>query len=132
MFTYDIIPRRSETNATGHIDHTVLPVWFEQARTPIYEIFNPDLSLATWNTVIRSMTIDYLGQVYHNRPIEIRTAIGEIKTSSFNIEQELWQAGTLVARARTVLVYFDYQHQRKQAITPDLRQRLQALTRPEN
>jgi len=132
MLTYDIIPRRSETNATGHIDHTILPVWFEQARTPIYEIFNPDLSLATWNTVIRSMTIDYLGQVYYNRPTEVRTTIGEIKTSSFNIEQELWQAGTLVAQAWTVLVYFDYQHQCKRTITSDLIQRLQALSQPEN
>ena len=44
MLRYKIEPRNNETNATGHIDHTVIPVWFELARTPVYQLFNPDMA----------------------------------------------------------------------------------------
>ena len=127
MLRYEIIPRSSETNATGHIDHTVLPIWFELARTPVYRIFNPDLSFAAWNTVIRNLAIDYLGEVFHDRETEVRTTIGAIRTTSFTVEQELWQNAALVARAQTVLVYFDYANRAKQNISARLREELLAL-----
>ena len=127
MLRHKIEPRSSETNATGHIDHAVIPVWFELARTPIYKLFNPDLSFATWNTVIRSMTIDYLSQVFHEKMTEVKTCVGEIKNTSFTVMQELWQAGTKVAQGATVIVYFDYQNHRKQAIPRTVREKLLAL-----
>ncbi|OGT87316.1 MAG: hypothetical protein A3G96_04435 [Gammaproteobacteria bacterium RIFCSPLOWO2_12_FULL_52_10] len=129
MLSYVIEPRSSETNATGHIDHTVIPVWFELARTPIYKLFNPDMSFSTWNTVIRKMTVDYLGQVFHNRKTEVRTVIGGIKNTSFTVIQELWQDQTRVAIAETVLVYFDYKNQRKLNITPAIQDQLTAFNR---
>ena len=127
MLRYKIEPRSNETNATGHIDHTVIPAWFELARTPIYQLFNPDMSFSTWNTVIRKLEIDYLGQVFHERETEVRTVIGEIKNSSFQVDQELWQDGVLVAQGNTVLVYFDYDGGRKQTIPDAIRDRLTRL-----
>ena len=32
MFHYETEPRFSDTDALGHINNTVYPVWFEQAR----------------------------------------------------------------------------------------------------
>ena len=127
MLTYAIEPRSSETNATGHIDHTAIPDWLELARTPIYQLFNPDMSFTTWNTVIRKMTIDYIGQVFHNRKTEVRTVVGEIKNTSFTVKQELWQDETLVAKAVTVIVYFDYANHHKLAIPEAIRTQLLAL-----
>ena len=129
MLRYVIEPRSSETNATGHIDHTALPVWFELARTPIYQLFNPDMSFTAWNTVIRKMTIDYLGQVLHNRKTEVRTVVAGIKNTSFTIEQELWQDAGLVAKAATIIVYFDYSCHRKLVIPGTIRLQLQAWQR---
>jgi len=127
MLRYKIEPRSSETNATGHIDHTVIPVWFELARTPYYQVFNPSLSYAKWNTVIRKIEIDYLGQVMHNLETEVRSRIGTIKNSSFQIEQELWQELALVARGKSVLVHFDYEARVKLAIPQPMRDRLLEL-----
>jgi acyl-CoA thioester hydrolase len=123
MLCYRIEPRSSETNATGHIDHTAVPEWFEQARTPIYRIFNPSLSFASWNTVIRRIVIEFLGQIFHDRETEVITAVGTIKNTSLTVLQELWQDGVKVATAETVPVYFDYRQQRKLHITPTLRNR---------
>ena len=127
MLRYKIEPRSGETNATGHIDHTVIPIWFELARTPIYKMFNPDMSFTTWNTVIRKIEIDYTGQVFHDRETEVWTRIGEIRNSSFQVEQELWQDHNLVARGNTVLVYFDYEERNKLEIPRGIRAQLTAL-----
>lgn len=127
MLRYTIEPRSGETNATGHIDHAVIPVWFEMARAPIYRIFNPDMSFSTWNTVIRKIEIDYTGQIFHNRETEVRSRIGGIRTTSFQVQQELWQEHSLVARGVTVLVYFDYGTQEKLEIPQAIRTRLMAL-----
>ena len=127
MLRYKIEPRCNEANATGHIDHAVIPVWFELARTPYYQVFNPSLAFASWNTVIRKIEIDYLGQVFHNRETEVRSRITDIKNSSFQIEQELWQELSLVARGNTVLVHFDYETQAKREIPQAVRDRLLEL-----
>ena len=127
MLRYRIEPRSSETNATGHIDHTVIPEWFELARTPIYQLFNPGMSFSTWNTVIRKIEIDYIGQVFHDRETEIRSSVGVVKNSSFQISQELWQDGSLVARGNTVLVYYDYKSRQKQTIPERIREQLARL-----
>lgn len=126
MLSYQIETRTNETNATGHIDHTVIPVWFELARTPIYELLNPGRSLAAWNTVIRKIEIDYLGQVRHGQDTEVRSCIGEIKNTSFQVLQGLWQAGIAVANGSTVLVCFDYKSGQKMAIPPAVRGQLAA------
>lgn len=126
MLSYKIETRTNDTNATGHIDHTVIPVWFELARTPIYELLNPGLSLAKWNTVIRKIDIDYLGQVLHGKDTEVRSCIGAIKNTSFQVLQELRQTGVVAAKGSTVLVCFDYKGQQKMTIPPAVREQLAA------
>jgi acyl-CoA thioester hydrolase len=119
--------RTGETNATGHIDHTVIPAWFEQARTPIYRLFNPELSFANWNTVIKKIEVDYVSQIYYGRRTEVRSTIAEIRNTSFTIRQELWQDDKLTASGRVILVHFDYQAGQKTPIPPSIRSRLQTL-----
>jgi acyl-CoA thioester hydrolase len=129
MLILEIVPRSSETNATGHIDHAVLPVWLELAREPVYRLFNPDLSFSGWNTVIRRIEIDFLDQVRYHKQTEIRTGVSEVRNTSFTVTQELWQEGTLAARAATVIVHFDYRSQSKLPISAAVRKRLLELHR---
>ena len=49
QFSLDLTPRFCETDALGHINNTVIPVWFEAAREPIFEIVNPGQDLTKWN-----------------------------------------------------------------------------------
>ena len=87
------------------------------------------MSFATWNTVIRKMTIDYLGQVLHNRKTEVTTVVAGIKNTSFTVEQDLWQDAELVAKAATIIVCFDYACHRKRVIPGTIRLQLQAWQR---
>ena len=45
MFKSVVTPRFAETDALGHLGNTALPVWFEEARGPVFELFNPELDI---------------------------------------------------------------------------------------
>lgn len=125
MFKYSVEPRFCETDALGHINNTVIPQWFEQGRLPIFHLFNPDLSLAEWNLILKKMEVDFVAQIFLFSPVEIRTAITSIGNTSLTIHQEVWQKDELVARGECVMVHFDYEKQAKAPIPADVREQLQ-------
>ncbi|AQQ69120.1 thioesterase [Microbulbifer agarilyticus] len=124
MFSFQIEPRFSETDALGHINNTVVPVWFEQGRTPIFELFNPTLDLQKWNLILKKMDVDFVAQIYLYSPVEIRTSLSNVGNTSMTIHQEVWQKGKLVAQGDCVMVHFDYAQQTKAPIPEDVKQTL--------
>ncbi|MBB5211596.1 acyl-CoA thioesterase [Microbulbifer hydrolyticus] len=124
MFTYQVEPRFSETDALGHINNTVVPVWFEQGRTPIFALFNPDLALDKWNLILKKMDVDFVAQIYLYSPVEIRTSLSAVGNTSMTIHQEVWQKDRLVAQGDCVMVHFDYQQQAKAPIPPEVKEKL--------
>ena len=127
MLHYQIEPRFSEGDFLGHISNTVLPVWFEQARNPIFELFNPTLDVTKWNLIIKKIEVEYEAQIYFAKPVDIRTWIERVGNSSFVVAQQAWQSNECVASGKTVLVYFDYKKQSTQPIDGNVKAKLQAL-----
>jgi acyl-CoA thioester hydrolase len=129
MITCDIEPHISETNATGHIDNATVPVWLERARSPIYRVFNPDLSPTDWNMIIRRIEIDFIHEIQYQDIVTINSYVQEIRNSSFSVVQELFQNQKLTAKGTVVLVYYDYSRHQKMEITGEERERLQGLAK---
>ncbi|MDF1691930.1 MAG: thioesterase family protein [Zhongshania sp.] len=127
MLLYDISPRFCETDAMGHINNTVLPMWFEAARGAIFELFNPGQDLSKWNLILRKIDVDYLAQTSYEHPAQVRTRIGHVGSSSFVVEHELWQEGELTVRGSAVMIFYDYGAQQKRTIPPEIRAELQKL-----
>lgn len=128
MFYYEAEPRFSDTDALGHINNTVYPVWFEQARTPIFRIFHPSLEPKGWPLILARMEVDLKAQCYWAMPVEVRSGIGKIGNSSFEVIQEARQNGRLVARGVTVLIHFDYETQASVSIPEPIRSELAGHT----
>ena len=124
MFHLELEPRFSDTDALGHISNTSLPVWFEQARTPVFRIFHPTLEAETWPLIIARLEIDLLAQSYWHIPVKIKTGIGKIGNSSFHVVQEAWQGDKQIARGVAVLSHFDYETEKALPIPEDIKARL--------
>jgi acyl-CoA thioester hydrolase len=124
MFHLELEPRFSDTDALGHISNTSLPVWFEQARTPVFRIFHPTLEAETWPLIIARLEIDLLAQSYWHIPVKIKTGIGKIGNSSFHVVQEAWQGDKQIARGIAVLIHFDYETEKALPIPEDIKARL--------
>ena len=125
MFHHQIVPRFSETDALGHINNTVLPVWFEEARADVFRLFNPSLRFETWNLILRKLEIEIERQIVHGSPVEIATGIEAIGNTSTTLLQVAEQGGHRVALCRAVLVHFDYGTQKPAPIPDAIRSELE-------
>ncbi|MEW6997544.1 acyl-CoA thioesterase [Colwelliaceae bacterium BS250] len=124
MFTEIITPRFSDTDALGHINNTMVPIWFEGARNPVFKIFMPELDLAKWPVILAKIDVEFHAQMFFQHDIEIRTSIARIGSSSFTVYQELWQQRKLCASGNAVMVNFCYKSQKAQPIADNVRQEL--------
>ncbi|MGI2328656.1 acyl-CoA thioesterase [Planococcus sp. YIM B11945] len=124
MYTTILAPRVSETDAVGHINNTVLPVWFEAARNPIFSLFTPDHDFSKWKMVIVKTTLEFVKQVYFGTDVEIRIWVQKIGTTSLELYEELYQNEILCARNTAVYVNFNIAYQKKEAISEEIRQEL--------
>lgn len=135
MFTTTVAPRFGDVDGLGHVNNTVLPVWFETGRNSIFRLFSPDLDLSPekWNLILVRTDFDFLGQMYFDGDVEIRTYIVKIGNSSFTVGHEAWQRGGLKSKGQAVLVYYDFKLQKAFPIPARFRKVLEEhLISPEN
>jgi len=127
MLSEKLMPRFSETDVLGHINNTVLPVWFEAARVPIFKIFTPDLDPKQWKLIIAKVEVTFKGELFYGQEVEIKTAIERIGSSSFVILQQAWQHGACCAEGKTVMVRYDFANKSAQPLSEEEKQQLTAF-----
>lgn len=121
MWTNTLSPRFAETDALGHINNTVLPVWFEDSRTPIFELFCPGMDTNDWHLIIAKIDVEFLAEIYFGKLVEIRTYMIKIGNSSMVVGHEAWQEGTMVAKGSAVMVHFDHTAKTSKPIPHEVR-----------
>ncbi|AKB12696.1 MAG: acyl-CoA thioesterase [Methanosarcina thermophila] len=124
MFSTIVSPRFGDIDGLGHVNNTVLPVWFEIGRNPIFRLFSPDLDLSpdVWHLILVRTEFDFLRQMYFRSDVEIRTYITKIGNSSFTVGHEAWQEGELKVRGQAVLVYYDFKLQKAIPLPDSIRE----------
>ena len=121
MIETPIIPRVSETDGAGHINNTVIPIWFEGGRTEIFRVLTPDLDFKNWRVALVNMNVDYLAQTYFQDPAVVRTWVDKVGTKSFTLYEELWQGARLCANGTATYVYFNYDDQEAKPVPENVR-----------
>jgi len=116
MFTTIITPRFLETDALGHINNTVLPMWFEAARDPVFRLFSPEMDTTNWKLMLASFTVNFHAETLYGTDVEIRTTISRIGNSSFDVHQECWQNGVKTVTGSTTMVHFSHSSKKSQPI----------------
>jgi acyl-CoA thioester hydrolase len=117
MFIEKVMPRFSETDALGHINNTVLPVWFEAARTPIFKFFTPDLNPHDWKLIIAKLEVSFVGELFYGNEVTIKTSVEQVGNSSFVLRQEAFQQDKCCAVGKTVFVRYDFAAKMKQSLS---------------
>jgi len=121
MFTTAVTPRFGDVDGLQHINNTKLPEWFEQARGPIFRMFNPSLDLDNWNLIMARITVDFLDQMFLSYDVEIRTHVVKIGNSSFVLGHEAWQQGRLCVTGEAVIVHYDFERRQSVRIPDPVR-----------
>lgn len=127
MQSTELQPRFNETDALGHINNTVLATWFEGARDSVFRVFSPRLDPQTWQLILAKFSIEFHAELFYGQPVEIRTWVSRMGTSSFDVSQEAWQQGQRCASGVAVLVHYDFAGKTSKPLTELQRQTLAAL-----
>lgn len=110
MFELTITPRFGDMDGLRHINNCMIPIWFENARSPIFRIFNPSMKVDFdhWNLIMARIEADFLKEMHWGEDVKIVTHVVRIGNSSFSVGQEAWQKGVLCAKGTAVHVHFDF------------------------
>ncbi|WP_394171942.1 acyl-CoA thioesterase [Guptibacillus hwajinpoensis] len=126
MFEKVIEPRVSETDGAGHINNTVIPVWFESGRDDIFRMFNPDLAFHDWHCVLLKMNVEYLAQLYYGKVVTVKTWISRIGNKSFEVYEEIHQGDSVCVKGRATYVNYHFDVQKSEPIPEHIREQLEA------
>jgi acyl-CoA thioester hydrolase len=133
MFTTTATPRFGDMDVLGHINNTVLAVWFEQARNPFFAIFAPQVYFTdgTFHLIMAHTDYDFVNELLFGSAVEIRTYVKRIGTKSFTVTHEAWQKGKLCCKGDAVIVHYDFNKKETTPIPEDKKKLLAEHLRPE-
>ena len=127
IFETTLQPRFCDADVLGHVSNTIIPVWFEESRRPIFRAMLPEIDIKSWAFVIAHINVDFHLQTFIEYDVQLRTHVSKIGTKSLEIYHEAWQQGRKAASGTAVLVHFDFTTQSSQPIPDDIRQRLSTI-----
>jgi acyl-CoA thioester hydrolase len=108
--------RFRDCDPMGHVNNAVYSTYLEQARI--------DVLGGLESFILARVEIDFLAQLRSGDELEIATRCARIGTKSFDLEHEIRANGTVAARAKSVLVGYDYERESSVPISDQLRERL--------
>ena len=120
MFSTIIQPRFGDMDMLGHINNTVLAIWFETARNPLFGIFAPDLRIDENFPLIMAHTeYDFIDELFFQYEVEVRSWISRIGTKSFTMYHEAWQQSRLCVKGSAVIVHYDFKAKQSTPLPED-------------
>jgi acyl-CoA thioester hydrolase len=130
-FVYDAALRWSDLDAYGHVNNARFLTLYEEARVALFFVAAKESGVSfETGIVIARHEIDYLRPVdYDTAPtgavgaphVRIEMWVSELRSGSFTVSYELFDAGWLAGRARSVCVPFDLAAGRPRRLTGEER-----------
>jgi acyl-CoA thioester hydrolase len=118
-FVHEVHMRWSDMDAFRHINNSAYLAYLEQARVAMF--FDRHESFSG-GTVIARHEIDYLlPVVYHPEPLRLELWVDTVRGAAFTVHYEVFDGDRLAARARSVLVPFDFVIDRPRRLTGEER-----------
>jgi len=108
-FIHDVSVRWSDMDAYGHVNNARFLTLYEEARVAMFFVGARKHGLGSFEEgiVIARHEIDYLRPVNYSEPVRIEIWISELRVASFTVAYELFDAGVLASRAKSVCVPYN-------------------------
>ncbi|MFC0270679.1 acyl-CoA thioesterase [Metabacillus herbersteinensis] len=128
MYETSVRVRFGETDALGHVNNTSYFIYLEDARVQFFEKLGYSMDSNNWQFILASTKCDFVGQAYFNQRLRTTTSVSKIGTKSFTLEHSIIDEKTenIIATANAVIVYFNFETQKSEAIPETLRESLES------
>ena len=130
MEGFDFVHRESvrfrDLDGMGHVNNAVFLTYMESARLAYLASLglgeNPLRGL-----ILARAEVDFRSPIELGEQVEVGVRVGQIRTKSFELEQDVFADGRLAAEGRFVLVGYDYRTGRSIELPPEWRELLQGV-----
>ena len=122
MFAHRETVRFRDLDSMGHVNNAVFLTYLEEAR--IAFLFGRGAT--TESIIVARVEIDYRSPVRLGDTLEVGVRCSRLGTKSFDLEYELRVRDQVVAEARSVQVFYDYERREPTELPADWRQALTA------
>ncbi|HEY0534914.1 MAG TPA: thioesterase family protein [Actinoplanes sp.] len=108
-FIHDVPVRWSDMDAYGHVNNARFLTLYEEARVAMFFVGARKHGLGSFEEgiVIARHEIDYLRPVNYSEPVRVEIWISELRAASFTVSYELFDAGVLASRAKSICVPYN-------------------------
>ena len=114
--------RFRDLDSMGHVNNAVFLTYLEEAR--IAFLFGRGAT--TESIIVARVEIDYRSPVRLGETVEVGVRCSRLGTKSFDLAYELRVGSGVVAEARSVQVFYDYERREAAELPADWRQALTA------
>jgi acyl-CoA thioester hydrolase len=121
-FEIDIEIRFADIDMLGHVNNAKYVVYIEHARMKFSDLILPEIDWSKEGFILARTEMDYVQPVYLHDNATVKCWCSHIGSKSFSLEYEVVvrrkDKELTCAKAKTVLVAFDYANQKSMSI-PD-------------
>ena len=120
----DVYVRFCETDSGGHVNNASYFFYFEEARTRFFKSLLEQEDQI--NFILARAECDYVAQSFAAQTLTVKSSMTHIGTKSFTIVHEIYEKTSqmLIAKARAIIVCFDFQQRKSTPISNELRAEL--------
>jgi acyl-CoA thioester hydrolase len=122
VFVHRETVRFRDLDSMGHVNNAVFLTYLEEGR--IGFLFGRGAT--TDSLIVARVEIDYRAPVRLGETVEVGVRCARLGTKSFDLEYELRVGERVVAEARSVQVFYDYERREAAELPADWRQALTA------
>jgi acyl-CoA thioester hydrolase len=122
-FTVPIVVSFRDLDALGHVNNAVYLTYLEQARIGYGLQLLGGSDVADLTFILAEATVSYLRPAHFGDELLVGVRVSEIGTKSFVMDYGVQRRsdGELIARGRTVQVWYNYQTERSQPVPNSFR-----------
>jgi acyl-CoA thioester hydrolase len=124
-----------DQDAFGHVNNTVYFRWMESARIAYFRQggFGELMSSAGVGLILASIKCDYRRQLTYPDSLLISASVVHIGRTSIKMSHRIYSLSqkAVAAEGESVIVMFDYTHQRPVLVADDIRRRVEELEKKE-
>jgi acyl-CoA thioester hydrolase len=132
LIRHRLTVRFSDCDPLGHVNNAVYSTYLEQARFALWraqagvELRRAARGEGREGFILARTEIDFRSEAHEGDELEVRLTLDGFGRTSAAYSYEVVDAptGRLVANAKSVQVWYDYQAKKPVILSPDLRERL--------
>lgn len=121
--------RYGDTDRQGHVNNAVFCTLLESGRVDFLFDGEEAICGAGKNFVIAKISMDFLNEMNFPGIVDVGSCVLSIGNSSFVVGQALFKDEVCTCTSQSVIVMVDERTRRSTSLTPEVKERLQSLSR---